>query len=76
MLKGKYVILNNGLPILLPSGMLHSDNFKEKDVSYAACWKIKDGTFICYGRSKSLNKEMGRNDANVLSSFFDIPDEF
>ncbi len=71
MIHGKYIILKNSSPILLPLSSAHSDNFSKKDCLSAGYFKYDGKKFECYGESKSLNLKCRDNeDSDLLNVFF------
>jgi|WetSurMetagenome_2_1015567.scaffolds.fasta_scaffold754247_2 hypothetical protein len=70
MIQGKYIILKSGLPVLLSIASVHSDNYKKKDCEFAGYFKYDGKNFECSGESKSLGLTCGKNDAEILKTFF------
>jgi hypothetical protein len=74
--KGKYIIVDDGFlehPILFSHCVYHNVMAKkvgDKVISAGFFDLDKNGKFICFGKSISLNVEARDIDSNILDSFF------
>jgi hypothetical protein len=68
---GKYIILENGLPVILPSASNHNSYFQKKDCRSAGFFSYSNNTgFKCYGESESLGLSSEKDDHTILNVFF------
>ena len=68
-MKGKYLILDNDIPILLSEASRHADIvYKERIIS--AGYFTFNKKFKCYGESTSLGIKSRKEDSDIINIFF------
>lgn len=66
---GKYLIIDNDIPILLSEASRHTDIVNKKRI-ISAGYFIFNEKFKCYGESISLGIKSRKEDSDIINMFF------
>jgi hypothetical protein len=70
MILGKYVIKNNGEPVIFDSEIQHNTHYTKQDVVSAGFFYCVKNKYKCSGKSTSLGVDSRDIDSEILTKYF------